>query len=464
MNPTTTIVPPGTYPGTDVVAQRQVVAQSRRWITPSVAYIYFLWFVVILDPHRWLAERGPHITAMNGALPILALPLVPMLLIYLPRYLGRANRTVWYLPFLGFVLVTAVTIPSAIYPQLAWDSVKIFLVYYLLVVATFIFVRKPRQVIPLLILYAGQYWWWGWHSGLTGAVWWHPTLANSDTYGPLMLIGIPITFCFGLAAKSKVYRYGGFFLAAYCSLAVVTAFARGVALSFVAVALLLWLRSPYKGKTTVALVGSVATILIASALLFPNNGFWKEINTSFTEGTEEGTGNDRWELWKAGMKVFETHPVFGVGAEHFGHYAYRMVLNRKLEMGGVYSWLTQAIQGRQLHSIYVQVLAEHGIAGALMLLLMIGDFWRRNIKLRTKEHRAYWYRAVRGRFDLRLLALGLEGAMVAYLTTGVFYAQFYQHWFFSIAMLNILLYTFSKPPATSVAPARRAPRTQLRRA
>lgn len=426
----------------------------RAWISLPSAYLYFLWGMVILEPHRWIAERGLRITAMNGALSILAIPLIPMILARLPVVIGRRRKPTIYWPLLGFLLVTLSTVRTAIYPDLAWNAVKIFIIYFLMSVATFIYIRSARQVVPLLVLYAGQYLWWGWHSGTTGAVWWHPTLANSDAFGPLVLMGFSICLSFAFASRSRMFRYVGFFLATYCALGIVTAFARGVALSSVVVAALLWVRSPFKGRMALWIVLGGITVVAASAILYPNNAFWNEINSSFTEGTEEGTGNDRWELWKVGMAVFKEHPILGVGAEHAGHYGFRLVMDRKIEVGGVYSWLPTALQGRQLHSVYVQMLAEHGALGMFFFLIMVVDFWRRNARLRLPEFVASWARQTGGKYDLRWIAVGLEGAMVAYLATGIFYAQLYMHWFFSLVLLNILVHSMALPNRRSLLVAR----------
>ena len=50
--------------------------------------------------------------------------------------------------------------------------------------------------------------------------------------------------------------------------------------------------------------------------MFPGGAFWAEMQT-ISQGTDEGTGASRWELWTGvGWRVFLHSPIFGVGANN----------------------------------------------------------------------------------------------------------------------------------------------------
>ena len=420
-------------------------------------YVYLVWLVALTDIHRWLADRGLQITAMHQALTIMMVPMTILVAVKLPSMFGR-NRPVWFAPLLGFVFATLVSSAGAMYWHLSWEHLKILITTYVLVLATMVYVRSPRQVVPLVFLMVGQYWWWGWHSGLTGAVWWHPTYANFDGFGPLVLLGLPLTFFFGLAVKSRLYRYGAFFLGAYCALAMVTSLARGVILAGGVVVAFAILRAPaqHRFRSTVALLVGVVSFLIASAALVPNGGVWTEVKSAFTEGTTEGTGKDRWELWTAALTVFAANPVVGVGAQHTGYVANRMITSGSADLEGYYGDNPYRIAGRELHNVWIQILAEFGILGSAFMVWLLVDFWRRNAALRTPEFTEHWARSTRGVFKLDVFAVGVEGAMVGYIATGVFYNQLYQNWLYSILMLNMLLYIHARPPGYRKRKRRRA--------
>ena len=420
--------------------------RARGRMTLPVLYIYLVWLVAITDVHRWIADRGLHITAMHQALTVMIIPLAVLLAIKLPAMFGR-GRPIWYFPLFAFVATTIVASMGTLDGQLAWGHVKILIAIYILVLATLAYLKSPRQVVPLVLLLVGQYWWWGWHSGLTGAVWWHPTYSNYDGFGPLVLIGLPLTFFFGLAVKSWPYRYGAFFLGGYCALAMVTSLARGVILAGGVVVVFAILRAPKKHRfrSTIALLAGVASFLMASAALVPNGGVWTEVKSVFTEGRDEGTGADRWELWTIGMEVWRSHPIIGVGAEHTGIAAAKMIHAGTLKREGRYGYAAR-IWGRDLHNIWVQILAEFGLVGSFFVLWLLVDFWRRNTALRKSEFAEHWTQSTNGLFKLNVFAVGLEGAMVGFIATGIFYNQLYQIWFYSLLLINMLLYIHAKPP------------------
>ena len=135
----------------------------------------------------------------------------------------------------------------------------------------------------------------------------------------------------------------------------------------------------------------------------------------------------------------------GVGAEHTGIAAAKMIHAGTLKREGRYGYAAR-IWGRDLHNIWVQILAEFGLVGSFFVLWLLVDFWRRNSALRKPEFAEYWAQSTNDLFKLNVFAVGLEGAMVAFITTGLFYNQLYQIWFYSLLLVNMLLYIHAKPP------------------
>lgn len=418
-------------------------------LSVQLMYLYLVWFVILTDVHRWLAERGPRITSMHQAVPFLIAPLAVIVIARLPTTLGgNRRRFVWHAPFLCFLLAMMISSEFAMIPERSWSQVKIIIVFYILFVASLLLINTPQRLIPVLFMVVGQFWWWGWHSGMTGVVWWHPTYANFDGFGPLVVIGLPLCLFFGLASKSTLYRLSGFFLGGFCALAMVTSFARGVILSGAFVAVVAIFRSPRRNrvKITAALMLGAVTFVITSESLHPGGGVWAEVKSAFEEGKDEGTGADRWELWTKALKVWQAHPIIGVGAEHAGIVASHMIRDGRMEAEGYYGERRWAMWGRALHNVWVQILSEFGALGFLAAVWLLVDFWRRNAALRSQEFAEHWARVTRGKYHLPLIALGLECAMIAYVVTGMFYNQLFENWFWTLLLVNLLAYQHAKPP------------------
>ena len=132
-----------------------------------------------------------------------------------------------------------------------------------------------------------------------------------------------------------------------------------------------------------------------------------------------------------------------------------MIGTGELKATAAYLETPDDIGGKALHNTPLQILIEHGLFGALAFLLLLIDFWRINGKLRQRKIAELWTQVTGGKFDLPGLATGLEGAMVAYLATGLFYNQLYIHIPFSLLVLNRLFYH------TAVSTARGHPRPRL---
>ena len=177
----------------------------RRRLTFPEVYMLGFWVLVLTDVHRWIADapRGPHILMANKAMTLAFIPVIAMILVKGPELAARLNKVVWYPFFLTFLVASTFSVVNAVYPALAWQSIRGTMAYYFLAVGSLIFLNSPRHAVTLIMLITGQYLWWGFESGITGAVWWHPFYANYDGYGPLVLIGMPLCFFVGMAARAR---------------------------------------------------------------------------------------------------------------------------------------------------------------------------------------------------------------------------------------------------------------------
>lgn len=400
-----------------------------HWRRPfSITLVLTLWAVMYYDPHRWLTIYLPN-----------AVEKLPLLLFVIGLVVAvrRMPPRDWLPIYLLFLFGMMVMLPFAPNRGLAQEATKIQVLGYLLAIISMTLIRRIRDVVPILIIIATSYTFWAVIGGRSGKVLWHPFYGNPDGYGPLMVMGMGFCYYLGQASSNRRFKILCFVTCGLCLFGVITSFARGAVLSTAALAALIWFRSPHKFRTLAAGVVGVLLLLGSVRVLFPEGQFWKEMQSSFTEGTEEGTGADRWWLWQAAMKVYSHKPVFGVGPGNFGVAAADLPPD---EVEGDYKLNPKQFYGKNTHSVYFTILSEQGTWGVITFLGLLIDFWRRQFWLRRRAPRLVWREETGGTFDLNLVVLGLEAAMLAYLLSGFFYAQHAVHWFYSLYGLNALLH------------------------
>lgn len=403
-----------------------------RW-DAGVWVVMSLWLLFLFDPHVWIANLGLH-----------ALKRVTILLyVAMLGLTFAAPRKDFYGPLLLWVLPAMLYIPFMFSPGVARDMIiKILLLHYVCVIGTIALVKTADQLALLLWMFAIHFVYWGLQGLASGrseaGINWHPDLANSDAFGPVMVVGFGFCLFFGQKAASKKAIWFSRIAALVCAVGVVASFARGAFLALAGVGIWAWLRSPNKLRTAAATIAAIIAVMIAANIFFPGGAFWTEMSTITAEGTETGTGRDRMDLWTMAYRVWTQHPILGVGAANFGRYAFAYLPVE--QMLGAYALNPGAIFGRALHSIYVELLVDYGLVGCAAYLWIIIDFWRRNLALRKKSAVEAWASLPNRGLDLKSVATGLECAMLGFLINGIFYYALYYHWFFSILALNATLH------------------------
>lgn len=408
------------------------------------------WVVTIIEPQWWLAQYVGY-GVLATALPLYAVVAV----VAARRFRWRA----WLLPLVLFTALLVVSVPLATYNRgYAFEFTKRFVLFLILAGATATYADTARRAMAVALLFGiGQFLWFGVQGVVDGSVRWHPHLANYDGYGPLTVFGTGLAYYFGLAAQDRRVRLLGLAAAALCVLGVVASFARGAVVSLVFVTALIWLRSPRKLLTTGALVTGIGLVLVVTTFFLADEkrggnddspvGFWAEMATLTSDAG--GSRSDRADLWKGAWIVYTVHPVIGAGPANFGPAANTLL--RSGELGGNYTDPT-TIYDRALHTSYFQILAELGTIGALLFLYLLFDFFRRNAAMRHPRAVLAWRAATHGRFDLRMLSLGLEAGMVGFLAPAFFYNQLNEPWLYSLLIVNGLLHDLAMR-AAQAAPA-----------
>jgi O-antigen ligase len=217
---------------------------------------------------------------------------------------------------------------------------------------------------------------------------------------------------------------------------VVISFARGAFLVLAATLIYLLVKSGNFIKGLLLIGVACIVIVVATSIIFPDNAFWKEMQTS-SEGTSSGTGKDRKVLWSIAWEEYKDNPIIGVGPFNFGIAATHYL--SKVDDPGNYR--TDTIWGRALHNAYYQILCELGTFGIIIFIIILYDFFkinratmRYNLTSSTTELNNLTLK------QTKHLVTGIKIAMIAFLLNAFFYDIIYYSWFWILLIFNRMLY------------------------
>lgn len=173
-------------------------------------------------------------------------------------------------------------------------------------------------------------------------------------------------FClFGFGAQRGLLRWASALLAALFVAAIVASLSRGGFLAMLAVGFVFFLGSRHKAR-------DLGVVMIAAALLLAlaPKEFFDEMYT--IKDTDKGTAEKRQFLWAIAYRMWEAHPVVGVGGGNFPFLAGDF---QPTDGNWPAEYFARSSSGTVVHSLYFQLLSEQGLVGvALLLWLVVGHF------------------------------------------------------------------------------------------
>ena len=246
---------------------------------------------------------------------------------------------------------------------------------------------------------------------------------NAGDFGVAMCVVWPLAASM-FASETKRWRKYFFALCFVLFLgAVVVTGSRGAMLGVAVVSLLSFMRGSRK------VLGVVMMLIVGAALFSVVSAASKARMQSALDPDHDATAADRIEKWKAGLKMFSEHPIFGVGP---GNFPPEYLAEHSGSERGLMAWAP--------HSIYLQGLAELGIAGCVPLLILFWLPFSLNAKTRKLLHSLGAEKSRRFEYQL---AWGLDLALVAYLVSGAFLTVLYYPHLWFILGLSAALYTMT---------------------
>ena len=325
---------------------------------PYIGILLWTW-VSFMNPQRlcWgFAYNFPF------AYIIAIVTLVSLLISREPKRIPWTRETV---VLLIFILWTVITTIFSVYPMLAWPEMDKVAKIQLMVFVTMMVMQSKERLNLLVWVIALSLAFYGVKGGIFtivhGGVY-HVMgpagtfIGGNNEMGLALIMTIPLLRYLQLTTTKAWLRYSMSASMLLCALATIGSQSRGAMLGMVVMGLFLWLKSRNKLFTGLLMVVATTMILV----VMPQS--WYERMATIQHYQNDASAEGRINAWKMAFNLAKDRPLGG----GFNTFQPGMFAVYAPHPGNVHD----------SHSIYFEVLGEHGFFG-LFLFLMLGLMvWR----------------------------------------------------------------------------------------
>jgi putative inorganic carbon (HCO3(-)) transporter len=313
-----------------------------------------------------------------------------------------------------FILWMTVTTAFAIFPGDALDQLtKVFKIQLMTLVALAALHEKRHiqlfvWVNTLSLAFFGAK--GGIHTIVTagGSRVWGPGgfIGGNNEIGLAMLMAIPFLYYLYLQHRQRWLRMVLLVAILLTSIAVLGTQSRGGFLAVIAMATVLWWRAPRKLISGTVIV---ATMVVAGAIL-PET-FYDRMAT-IRNYQDDSSAVGRLYSWQTAISIANSRP-FGAGFA-----MYQQGVTDRYGAGSRFEGKIDGkiLQARAAHSIYFQVLGEHGWVGLLLFVGLFALTWRIASRLRRQtrgDAELLWVHQLAGLCQVSLVGFGVGGAFLS---------------------------------------------------
>jgi probable O-glycosylation ligase (exosortase A-associated) len=247
-------------------------------------------------------------------------------------------------------------------------------------------------------------------------------------------MGLPLVEYLRSTSTSRLLSWGLIVCMAATAIAVLGSYSRGAYIAMGAIALVYLMYA--KRRFTYLLV---VCIVIVPALYFMPESFYDRLGTmsSVNAVSEDGSFHGRWVAWQVAIRYATDHFPFGAG--FYGP-----------QLRGIFNHYFPQENAHAAHSIYFQVLGEHGYIGFFIYMAAIFVSLRYCSRIaRNRGGEVEWPRR---------LARAIQVSLIAFFVGGAALSMAYYDLFVILAFLLPQIWALA--PHTSAAAAKwRAPRS-----
>lgn len=313
----------------------------------------------------------------------------------------------------GITLTSLVALVPAEAVWSKWDRVFKIMLGVLLTAALLDSRRRVHAMIWLIVASLGYF-------GVKGGIFTLTTGGGHIVLGPpnsmigdrnhlstALLVSLPLMNYLRLQSRHRPVQLGLIFAMATTLFSVVGSQSRGALVGLVATAAMLWLRS--RGKI---LSGAAIAAAVGLAITFMPETWTGRMNT-ILHYEDDGSAMGRVTIWLASFHIALMRPLFGGGF-------------RAMYQSEIVSRAMPGVTARAAHSIWFEVLGEHGfVVFAIWLgMLITGGVYTLQIARRTRDRPE-----LRWAYDLARMT---QVAMVAYVSAGSFVSLSYWDCFWTL--------------------------------
>ncbi|MBI3344778.1 MAG: putative O-glycosylation ligase, exosortase A system-associated [Gammaproteobacteria bacterium] len=326
-----------------------------------------------------------------------------------------------------FILWMLVTTFFAFYPELAWPQMEKVAKIQLMIFLTLILINtreKLHTLVWIIALSLGFY-------GIKGGIF---TVLHGGVYevrGPLgtfiggnneialaMIMVIPLMRYLQLNTKKTWIRHGLTAAMILSALAVIGSQSRGGLVGAGAMGLFLWLKSRNKFLTSLVIAVSVVLIL----LVMPQK--WHDRMSTITTYQQDASAQGRLNAWAMAFNLAKDRPLVGGGFATF-----------RYEIFKIYAPDPENLH--DAHSIYFEVLGEHGFVGLAFFLLLGFATWRTGswvIKNAKRDPDKKWAADLAAMTQVSMVGYAAGGAFL-----GLAYFDLYYHLICIMVLSKVIL-------------------------
>lgn len=372
----------------------------------------------------WLAMMNPHRLCWGFAFDMpfaLMTALVTLIAIWRSRDSFRMTWTRESVLLLIFVVWMFITTVFALYPVLAWEQwnkiwkIQLFVFMTILVIDSR---EKLHWLIWVIALSLAFY-------GVKGGIF---TIVNGGVYrvqGPpgsfiggnneialALCMTLPLLRYLQLQTRNWWIRQGLAVSMVLCGIAIVGTQSRGALLGIVATGAFLWIKSRNRLFTLLAIVA----VAWAATAIMPQQ--WYDRMNTIKTYEQDRSALGRISAWWTAFNLAKDR-VTGGGFETFQWHVFQK-----------YSPTPQFVH--DVHSIYFEVMGEHGFIGFGMFMLLAWFTWNTGNRIRRRARESPETKWVGD------LASGIQVGMVGYAAAGAFLGLAYFDLYYTLVAAMVI--------------------------
>jgi putative inorganic carbon (HCO3(-)) transporter len=389
-----------------------------------VSFVVFISLPFILaNPYigvylwSWLGYMNPHRLSWGFAFDFPFAYIIALTTLTALLFSKESKQIPWTretLLLLGLILWMLVTTVFAFHPALAWLQMEKVAKIQLMIFLTLILIttRERLQTLIWVITLSLAFY------GVKGGIF---TIIHGGVYavrGPLqtfiggnneialaLIMTIPLLRYLQLTTKSKWIRFGLIAAMILSAIAVIGSQSRGAMLGAAVMGGFLWLKS--RNKFFTGLVIAVSTMMILSIM----PGQWFERMSTIKSYEQDASALGRINAWEMAFNLAKDRPIVGGGFDTF-------------------QWDTFMVYAPEpdnlhaAHSIYFQVMGEHGFVGLALYLALGIAVWRAGawvIKAAKQDQDKRWAADLAAMTQVSMVGFASAGAFLGLANFDLYY-------------------------------------------